>query len=59
MDEEYENNTNTSLSKVGLWPTFTNLNENHVSDFFRKFVEIRACGHQHAPVPKKTSIVCR
>ena len=24
-------------------PTFTNFDENHVSEFFHKFVEIKAC----------------
>jgi len=35
VDQKYENNTNTSFSKVGLWPTFTNFNENHVSVCFQ------------------------
>jgi len=32
-DYDYKNNTNTSFRKFGLSPTFTNFNENRVSQF--------------------------
>jgi len=41
-----ENITNTSFSKFGSSPPFTNFNENLLSNLFHKFAEIRACGCQ-------------